>query len=102
MRKARLAAAGLALGALTSGPAAQAQVTLDVTKITCSQFLAYKIVDPKHIALWISGYYHGTHGDPTLDTQGLLQNVDKVEQYCFKNPNVTVIKAASEVLGSGK
>lgn len=37
---------------------AKAQVTLDVTKITCGQFAAYKITNPKYIAVWVSGYYH--------------------------------------------
>ena len=39
---------------------AKAQVTLDVTKITCGQFAAYKITNPKYIAVWVSGYYSST------------------------------------------
>lgn len=82
--------------------AAQAQVTVDVTKITCSQFSSFKIADPKHIAIWISGYYHGANGDPTLDTQALLANADKVDQFCFKHPDLTVLDAAKQVLGEQK
>ena len=39
--------------------AAQAQVTVDVSKITCEQFRGYAITDPNNIALWLSGYYNG-------------------------------------------
>jgi acid stress chaperone HdeB len=38
---------------------AQAQVTIDVAKITCDQFTAYRITDPHNIAIWLSGYYNG-------------------------------------------
>ena len=37
--------------------AAQAQVTVDVSKITCEQFMGYVITDPNNIALWLSGYH---------------------------------------------
>ena len=35
---------------------AQAQVTIDVSKITYKQFRSYAITDPNNIALWLSGY----------------------------------------------
>jgi hypothetical protein len=36
---------------------AQAQVTVDVTKINCDQFVHHKITEPNLIAAWFSGYY---------------------------------------------
>ena len=56
--------AGLIL-ALEVVPAAQAQVTLDVSKITCEQYNAYKVTNPQNIAIWVNGYYHGKRGDVT-------------------------------------
>src|SRR4029434_7974001 len=53
--------APVALGlifALQPVPAARAQVTLDVAKITCEQLRTYKITRPENIAIWLSGYYH--------------------------------------------
>jgi hypothetical protein len=50
-------------------PAVQAQVTIDVSKITCNQMFAYKIADPNKIALWLSGYYNGKRGTTIVDTQ---------------------------------
>jgi acid stress chaperone HdeB len=78
---------------------AQAQVTLDVTKVTCGQFAAYKITNPKYIAIWVSGYYHGTRGEMVIDTQKLAANADKLENYCLKNPEVALLKAVETALG---
>jgi acid stress chaperone HdeB len=41
---------------LLPAPRTLAQVSLDVSKITCDQFSRYTITDPKNIALWLSGY----------------------------------------------
>ena len=81
---------------------ALAQVTLDVSKISCEQFVTYKVADPQHIAIWISGYYHGTRGDPIVDTQGLVANTTKLQNYCFKHSDAPLMEALEAVLGSGK
>jgi HdeA/HdeB family len=40
---------------LTASSTAPAQVTVDVSKITCDELVKYEIADPKLIAIWISG-----------------------------------------------
>ena len=85
--------------ALLTNSMARAQVTVDVAKITCDQLLKYEIADPKQIAIWISGYYHGIHGSSILDTQEFLQDMSKVEEYCFKHPDDLVMKAVDDILG---
>ena len=77
----------------------RAQVTVDVAKITCDELLKYQIADPKQIAIWISGYYHGLHSSSILDTQEFLQDMNKVEEYCFKHPDDLVMKAVDDILG---
>jgi hypothetical protein len=74
-------------------PAARAQVTLDVSKITCEQYNAYKITNPQNIAIWVNGYYHGKRGDVTLDTQGLVENARKLRDHCRRNPQTLVMQA---------
>jgi acid stress chaperone HdeB len=74
-------------------PWAQAQVTLDVSKITCEQYNAYKITNPQNIAIWVNGYYHGKRGDVTLDTQGLVESARKLRDYCRRNPQTLVMQA---------
>ena len=55
------------LWALTGNSTVQAQVTVDVAKITCRQYLTGKIATPRSVANWLSGYFHGERGDTTLD-----------------------------------
>ena len=88
--------AGL-LFCLVTAPSARAEITIDVSKITCKEFLFDTITLPDNIAYWLSGYYNGKRGNT-----GLRDYVNKVEQYCVGNQDMTVMKAAETVLNSGK
>jgi hypothetical protein len=101
MTKLMLVASGL-IFALETVPAAQAQVMLDVSKITCEQFAGYKITDPDNIAIWLSGYHNGKRGNTILDTQGLVANAKKLLYYCVTNPQTPVMHAAEELFGADK
>jgi acid stress chaperone HdeB len=92
-------ALGLALS-LERVPAARAQVTLEVSKITCDQYNAYKITNPQNIAIWVNGYYHGKRGDVTLDTQGLVANARKLRDYCRRNPQTLVMQAVETLFAT--
>jgi acid stress chaperone HdeB len=97
--------APVALGlifALQPVPAARAQVTLDVAKITCEQFRSYKITRPENIAIWLSGYYQGKRGDTTLDTQSLMANARKLQTYCGRNPQTPVMQAVETLFGKAQ
>jgi hypothetical protein len=89
------------LGALALGASlpARAQVTLDVSKITCWQFVTYKVTNPQFIAIWMSGYHHGKRGETVIDTQALVANATKMQDYCTKNPDVPFMQAVEIVLG---
>ena len=77
----------------------EAQVVVDVSKITCDQFATYKIENPEYIAIWLSGYYHGTRGDMKVDIQTLSADAKKVEVYCLSKPDVPLVQAVKTVLG---
>jgi len=97
---------GSLVGGIVTGitiSAAQAQVTIDVAKITCGQFLAYSIADPKDIALWLNGYYTGKRGGSTLlDTQALKANYDQIRGYCLVNQNTPVMQAIETLFAGSK
>src|SRR6516164_4553376 len=78
---------------------AEAQVVVDVSKITCDQFATYKIANPEYIAIWLSGYYHGTRGDMKVDIQTLKADAARVENYCLSKPDVPLVPAVKAVLG---
>jgi hypothetical protein len=94
----KLLVAAVALG-LGPCAVAQAQVTLEVTKITCEQFTLYKITDPKNIAIWISGYYHGKRDSTSVEPQQLTENIKKITDYCIMKPQETVWKAVETIFG---
>ena len=90
----------LVLALTFTATSASAQVLLDVSKITCWQFVTYKVTNPRLIAIWVSGYYHGKRGDTVVDTQDIEAKADKVEEYCTKNPDVPMMDAVETVLGA--
>jgi hypothetical protein len=89
----------LAIGGVLQN--AHAQVTLDISKITCDQWAGYKITNPQNIALWLSGYYNGKRGDTQLDTQKLAADTQKLRDFCITNPQVPVMNAIEKVITGG-
>ena len=83
-------------------PAPQAQVTEDVSKITCDQLLMEKPVPAKYVVLWLSGYYNGKRNNTIVDLQTIKKNEEKVDSYCADNPETTVLDALRNVLGLDK
>ena len=95
--------AGLVLSSIVFAPAsAQAQVKVDVTKITCGEFVARPAkITPLYLAAWISGYYHAKRNNRVLDLQAFEENMNKVQNYCYdeKNSKVPIMEAVERVLG---
>jgi len=85
---------------LVSG--AQAQITIDMSKITCDQFLQHKVGNPRVIAAWLSGFYAGKRNNPVVDQQTLERNVDKVSAFCDSNRKTLLMQAVETTLGAGK
>jgi acid stress chaperone HdeB len=96
MSKRLLAACGLML-APVAFPVAQAQVTIDFSKVTCEQFLGYRIINPDEIAMWLSGYYNAQRGNTSIDTERLAAQKRELQDYCLRNPKVTVMQAIDTV-----
>jgi hypothetical protein len=67
--------------------AAKAQVTIDVEEITCSQFVRFNVADPNQIGLWLSGYFHGKHGDKKLQVQDFRENLADLKKACQVRDN---------------
>ena len=95
--------AGLVLSSIVFAMApAQAQVKVDVTKITCGEFVARPAkITPLYLAAWISGYYHAKRNNRILDLQAFEENMNKVQNYCYdeKNFKVPIMEAVERVLG---
>jgi len=113
--------AGLVLSSIVFATAsAQAQVSIDVSKITCDQYVHNKIPTPDFasfsavgslearstlsrwlIAAWLSGYSHAKSTNLTIDLESFEENVHKLTTYCYdeKNFKVPIMEAIVRVLG---
>ncbi len=96
MSKRMLAARGLVL-ALVAAPVAQAQVTIDMSKINCEQFLGYKIINPNDISMWLSGYYNAQRGNTIIDTETLAAQKRDLQDFCLRNFTVPVMQAIEKL-----
>jgi hypothetical protein len=83
-----------------SAAEARAQMTVDVAKITCRQYLFDRTFSPRApmIANWLSGYFNGLKNNTVVDLGVMASNKDKVEDYCRMNQDVTLIEAAKKAL----
>jgi HdeA/HdeB family len=61
----------VAIFALAASRSAHPQVTVDVTKVNCDQFVHHKISEPRLIAAWLSGYYNVKRNNRVIDLQTL-------------------------------
>ena len=90
--------------AFLAATAGHAQVTIDVSKITCDQYVGFKVADPKDIATWLSGYYHGKQGNTFFEPHRLKEIADKVQSECLgrQNSNLQVMQVFEKVIGASK
>jgi acid stress chaperone HdeB len=91
-----------ALFVLAQVTASQAQVTVDVSKIRCEQFLLQNPWPGKYVVFWLNGYYNGKRNNTIVDPEALDERANKVESYCNRHPEMTVMDAVENVLGSDK
>lgn len=82
-------------------PAAQAQVMIDTTRITCAEYLALSADDSAIFSAWMSGWFNQKIGYVTVDLEAYARNVASVKQWCSSNPQQTVM-AGLQRATSGK
>jgi acid stress chaperone HdeB len=83
---------------------AEAQVQLDLSKVTCDQFVHHKVGSPRVMAAWFSGYYNGKRDNLIIDMKDFEASLNKVQNFCGveNNFSVTVLKAVERVIGIAK
>ena len=101
--RADLVISGAILALFLASPA-QAQVTLDASKITCDQFVHSKVGEPRIVAAWLSGFYNGKRNNAVIDSQNFEANLTKLVNFCYdeKNFKVPVMQAVERAIGSAK
>ena len=91
----------MAAAALLVTGTAVAEVTakVDLSKLTCAQFTAYKDEDRATIMMWLEGYYTGVDDDPIVDFQKMAGNLAQLLIYCGNNPTTDIITASDGIMG---
>src|ERR1700745_4381977 len=84
-----------------AAPAARAQVTIEVAKITCEEYLSFSVADPRDINIWLSGYYHGKEGTTVFEPHRLRETAEKVKAECLAQANskLPLLRVMQKVLG---
>ncbi len=90
-----LIAAGLMLSSAPSHA-----VVLDLSTMTCKQFLEGGDDTIKMVLTWMDGWYKGDSDEAIIDTDVFVENAKKFGSFCGKNPNISIVNAAEKVLGN--
>jgi acid stress chaperone HdeB len=85
-------------------PTMQAQVTVDVAKITCEQFLDEKLpgATTRDVLLWLRGYYNGKRNNTIIEPLTFQKDEEKLNSYCYQHSETTVMDAIKNVPDFGK
>ena len=93
MRKVALLAAAMMAGSAMS---ASAQVMVDMSLVTCKQYLES---DPERaviLASWMGGYFSASKNLSTVDFRYVKRNTSKVEKYCKSHRDETLMSAVQK------
>ena len=89
-----LLAAALALSSVSANA-----VVLDLSTMTCKQFIESGDDTIKLVLTWMDGWYKGDSDEAIIDTDVFVENAKKFGTYCGKNPTIGIVNAAEAVLG---
>jgi len=72
---------------------ARAQVVLDLTLITCGQYMGQDKDNQDVIAAWMSGYFNAAKNQSVLNLTRFDRNRKAVEKYCKSHKPETLMSA---------
>ncbi len=87
---------GIAIAALlaaSSAMPAHAQTIVDMSLISCDQFLKSPRERQEVLSAWMGGYFSAMKNLATLDARYVARNSQKVAGYCKKARNETLMSA---------
>jgi hypothetical protein len=77
-------------GAMLSS-VAHAQVAIDMSRITCAEYLAMPPAQSADFSAWMSGWFNQKNGYVFVDLIAYTRNVANVKSWCASNPTQTVM-----------
>ena len=90
---------GAATLAAFMGAAPAAAEPIDTATVTCGELLGAGEDSATVVFVWLLGFQGGKSGDPRVDMDALEADVEKIADFCEKNPQVAVGTAVPQALG---
>ena len=87
-----LIASAIAVSAVFAAEA-KAQVVIDMTMLTCKQYLEADKDRQDVIAAWMSGYFNAAKNNAVFNASLFQQNRNRVSAYCKKHRPETLMSA---------
>ncbi|MET0710349.1 MAG: HdeA/HdeB family chaperone [Tardiphaga sp.] len=81
----------LAIAAAMTPVGAHAQASIDMSRVTCAQYLAMAPAQSADFSAWMSGWFNQKNGYVFVDLNAYARNVANVKAWCATNPAQTVM-----------
>jgi acid stress chaperone HdeB len=85
-------AAALALALPLAAPAL-AQVTIEMSEISCKDFAGYDAETQDFIGNWMRGFWMSSKNLTVIDSRYVKRNTEKIARYCKKLPKARLMDA---------
>ena len=72
---------------------------LDLSTLSCKQFMALNKDEINMILTWLDAYYKDEDAPPVIDTDKYIKNAGKLGGYCAGNPTIGLITATDKLFG---
>jgi acid stress chaperone HdeB len=93
MRKFAVFAVAVMAGAVVP---AKAQVVLEMSAVTCEQYLKSAPEEQATLASWMSGYFNASKNVATVDLREAERNLKVVARYCKIHKKETLMNAVQK------
>lgn len=71
---------------------------VDLTRASCSDFIAMEANDQSQIALWLAGYYAGGAQRPLIDVEKVIAAPADLLALCTKSPQLPLVGAETRAV----
>ena len=79
---------------------AQAQLIIDMNRLTCAQFLAMSPQQARIYSAWMSGWFNQKTGYAWVDLNAYERNFANVRQWCTTSPGQNVMEGLKRSTGT--
>jgi hypothetical protein len=81
-----LSLGSLILAGIAAPATSQAQIAVNMSLLTCGQFLAMSPDSSRIYAAWMSGWFNQKTGTTYVNLEAYARNVENVKAWCATNP----------------